>query len=95
MSTLADITEMSAYGDFMETVNTRTLRLLGTTVRRLRKEHALTQAQLAETAGVSRAWIIELEKGTRANAEWSTISAVLDALDANLAVQFERESPRR
>jgi transcriptional regulator with XRE-family HTH domain len=48
-------------------------------VRRLRKERGLTQAQLAQLAGVSRDTILQIEKGSKEHG-YSTIESVVSAL---------------
>lgn len=58
----------------------RTPRDLGLAVRRARLDAGLTQAALAECAGVGRQWLSELEGGKR-SAEVGLVFAVLDALD--------------
>ncbi|NTW42475.1 MAG: helix-turn-helix domain-containing protein, partial [Cellulomonadaceae bacterium] len=47
----------------------------------------LTQAQLAERAGVSRQWIVTVEKGDTPGLAIGHIMRVLEALDATLAVR--------
>lgn len=57
---------------------------LGMTIRRARKRQALTQAELAKMADVSRSFIIELEDG-HPRAELGKALSVLKALDTPLA----------
>lgn len=57
---------------------------LGVTIRQARKRQALTQAELAQMADVSRSFIIELEDG-HPRAELGKVLSVLKALDAPLA----------
>jgi transcriptional regulator with XRE-family HTH domain len=59
---------------------------LGAVVRRLRVEQGLTQAQLAERAGVSRRWLGLLENGRHWRAEFSLVAQTLKALGAQLRV---------
>lgn len=54
---------------------------LGAAVRDGRNAARLTQAELASRAGVSREWLIGLERGARPRAEFTKILAVLAALD--------------
>lgn len=61
----------------------RSIRDLAAAVRGRRKDVGMSQAQLAERAGVSRKWIYEFEAGKPA-AELSLILRVLDALDFEL-----------
>lgn len=63
----------------------RTSRDFGAAVRRARKDHGLSQAELATLAGVGRPWLSELETGKR-TAELGRALAVLSALD--LAITF-------
>ncbi|AYY14956.1 transcriptional regulator [Actinobacteria bacterium YIM 96077] len=56
----------------------RTMRDLGAVVREARRQKGLTQAELAAAVGVSREWVVRLEKGyPRLEAQ-----LVLDALAA-------------
>ncbi|MDO5662555.1 MAG: helix-turn-helix domain-containing protein [Brachybacterium sp.] len=57
---------------------------LGAAVRDARTAAQLTQAELAERAGVSREWLIGLERGTRPRAELTKILHVLATLDQPL-----------
>ena len=59
---------------------------LGAAVRARRRERALTQGALADAAGVSRAFVSELERGERAGAELSRVLAVLRALDLSITL---------
>jgi transcriptional regulator with XRE-family HTH domain len=52
-------------------------------VKRLRKERGLTQAQLAQLAGVSRDTILQIEKGTGEHG-FSTVESVVLALGATV-----------
>lgn len=64
---------------------------LGAALRERRKVAGLTQAALAERAKVSRAFIIDLERGRRPRAELNRVLAVVRALDAAIAlVHVER-----
>lgn len=59
-------------------VEVRTVRGLGAVVREARTRHGMTQAGLAAKMGVSRDWVVRLEKGSpRLEAQ-----LVLDALAA-------------
>lgn len=53
---------------------------LGAVVRGARTRAGLTQAQLADRAGVSRRWLIALEHGAGERAELGKILDTLDAL---------------
>jgi HTH-type transcriptional regulator/antitoxin HipB len=63
----------------------QTTRAFGSAIRRARKNHGLSQAQLAAKAGVGRPWLSELETGKR-TAELGRALSVLSALD--LAITF-------
>lgn len=64
---------------------------LGTVVREARTSRGLTQQQLAEAAGVSRAWLVRVEAGHR-RAEIDQLLKVLGALDLTLAVKERQHS---
>lgn len=61
---------------------------LGAVVRKLRLERGLTQAGLAQKAGVGREWIIHLEKG-RNTLELGLALRTLKALSVILRVEPE------
>ncbi|HHU94900.1 MAG TPA: helix-turn-helix transcriptional regulator [Alcaligenaceae bacterium] len=52
-------------------------------VRSRRRELKLSQAQLAEQIGVSRQWVIDIEKG-KPRAELALVLSVLEALGIQL-----------
>lgn len=58
---------------------------LGRAVQRARAELGLTQAEAAKKAGVSRRWLIELERG-HGNAQLGKVLAALHALGLSLRV---------
>lgn len=64
---------------------------LGAVVREARSAAQLTQADLARRAGVSREWLIGLERGTRPRAELTKILDVLSALDQPIMVGREQK----
>lgn len=64
----------------------RTPQDLGAALRDGRRARALTQAELARAAGVSREWLIGVEQGHRPRAELEKILAVLAALELPLTV---------
>lgn len=79
----------------------RSPRDLGLVVREARRAQKLTQAELAARAGVTREWIIGLERGKR-GAEVGRVFQVLAALKLNVdvptgmsAVPPENASPSR
>jgi len=66
--------------------NARSLPRLGASVRSLRIARGMTQAALAESAGVSRRSLISLEAGKTSGMEIGLLMRVLDALDASLYI---------
>ena len=65
---------------------------LGAAVRDARTAVRLTQAELADRAGVSREWLIGLERGARPRAELTKILDVLAVLDRPIMLGGEQES---
>ncbi len=59
---------------------------LGAALRERRERAGLTQGRLAERAGVSRAFVIDLERGRRPRAELHRVLAVMRALDAAITL---------
>ena len=70
----------------------RTPREIGAALRARRRAQGLTQLQIAEAAGVSRAFVSDLERGDRSGAELARVLAVIRALD--LAVDLTAQEPR-
>lgn len=68
-------------------------RQLGAVVHDARTRAGLTQASLAELAGVSRKWLIGLEQGTRTRAELIKILDVLRTLDLTITLSPANEIP--
>lgn len=66
------------------------LSSLGATIRGQRLQARLTQAQLAERAGVNRATVIKVESGGRA--EIATLLALTKALELELVLR-PRDEP--
>jgi len=62
-----------------------------TELRRIRQRQALSQAELANRSGVSRATIVSLESG-RAGAQYGTIRKIAQALGVEPADLMEPES---
>jgi len=54
-------------------------RALGLTIKRLRKEKRLPRPALAEKAGISERWLIQIEAG--AEAKWGELRHIAYALD--------------
>jgi len=63
----------------------RTPRDLGALIRDRRRKLGLDQRALAERIGVSRQWVVEIEKG-KPRAELGLVLRALAALDVHLAV---------
>lgn len=55
---------------------------LGAALRARRVRAGLTQADVAARAGVSRAFVIDVEKGRRPRAELNRVLSIMRALDA-------------
>jgi HTH-type transcriptional regulator/antitoxin HipB len=68
-------------------VQIRTPQALGATVRGQRQKLKMTQATLAEAAGVSRAWLTEFERG-KPTVELGRVLAVVAALGLTLEVRI-------
>lgn len=90
MCTLVDVLGMCMYGHIMRRISTPTD--LGAAVREARTAAHLTQAELATRAGVSREWLIGLERGARPRAELTKILGVLSALDQPLMLGREESA---
>ena len=94
MSSYGDRDAVLAYDDIMDAGRTypaRSLTRLGQAVKALRRERGMTQADLAEAIGVSRQWIIGIEKGAKERAEIGLIMRTLDELDASLLVRDDSQ----
>ena len=63
----------------------RTPRELGAVIRERRRRHGLGQKELASKIGVSRQWVVEMEKG-KARAEVGLVLRALDALGISLSL---------
>lgn len=69
----------------MDAIPLRTPSDLGAQVRRLRRNSGLTQAALAESAGVSRRLVVDMEGG-KPRLELIGVMAVLEALEVDLGL---------
>ena len=67
----------------------RTPADLGAVIRDRRKQLKLDQSTFAKKIGVSRQWVIEVERG-HARAELALVLRALDALDINLDASAEK-----
>lgn len=77
---------LCTYAHFVSQRNVRSLPRLGVAVRGLRRDRGLTQAALADAAGISRRSLISLEAGRTMGMEIGLLMRVLDALDASLYI---------
>lgn len=66
-----------------------TERQLGAAIRQARTKAGLTQSELAELAGVSRAFVSGMESASRPGAELQRVLAILRAL--GLGIVLERD----
>lgn len=70
----------------------RSTREVGMAIRRMRLKAGLSQEALAETAGVSRRWLLNLENG-KPTAELSLVLDCLNALEAGLQITAKDGTP--
>ncbi|MEA3332942.1 MAG: helix-turn-helix transcriptional regulator [Pseudomonadota bacterium] len=59
---------------------------LGESLRRLRREKGLTQAETASKAGISRPTLSRMEQGKFANVSVRALFIILDALDYKIEI---------
>lgn len=64
---------------------------LGAALRARRVRAGLTQADVAARAGVSRAFVIDVEKGRRPRAELNRVLGIMRTLDAAIELIDHRE----
>jgi len=64
---------------------------LGKTIRKRRKEYGLTQAQLAQKAGLSRTTLSKIENGYFGNISVATLDNILSVL--GLAIDLKTRNP--
>jgi y4mF family transcriptional regulator len=72
----------------------RTPADLGVLIRTTRKKLRLDQSTLAKKIGVSRLWLVEIEKG-KPRAEIGLVLRALDALHITLNATTETQPPKR
>jgi transcriptional regulator with XRE-family HTH domain len=60
---------------------------LGQVLRAVRRDGGVTQAELAQRAGVSRAFVIALENGTNPRAETTRVMRVIRALGLRIRLE--------
>jgi HTH-type transcriptional regulator/antitoxin HipB len=73
-------------------VRLRTAKELGLVIRERRKALALGQQALAARVGVSRQWVVEIERG-KARAELGLVLRTLTALGLTLLVETDGPPP--
>lgn len=89
MSSLEDDKEAPVADDYTITSWTK----LGGLIRDARKAQSLTQADLADRAGVARSWLARVEAGHR-GAELETLLRLLDALGLSLTLTAPTRQPQ-
>jgi transcriptional regulator with XRE-family HTH domain len=67
-----------------------TTRDVGAFIRDARRARGLTQAELADAAGVTRRWLSSIEGGGKPRAELGLILATLNALQVDLDASLDR-----
>lgn len=72
----------------------RTPRDLGLFVRDVRKKLALDQAELAQLVGVSRQWVVALEKG-KPGASLDLVMRTLAALDVDIELRMSAQADQK
>src|SRR6267143_1036471 len=93
MSPIADFDTMSSYADIgrkEEDMRIRTPADLGALIRDRRTKIGLDQKSLADKVGVSRQWIVEVEKG-KPRAEIGLLLRTIGAL--GITLDAEKEGP--
>jgi HTH-type transcriptional regulator/antitoxin HipB len=81
----------SPFGDKAEAVRARTPVDVGLMIRARRKQLELDQRTLAERIGVSRQWLVEVEKG-KPRAELGLVLRALTALGLDVDISAARDS---
>lgn len=80
---------MPPYGDFEIIMLVRTPQDVGALLRERRQKAGLDQAELARRVGVSRQWLVEVERG-KPRAEIGLVLRALNVLDIPLEVGTPR-----
>jgi HTH-type transcriptional regulator/antitoxin HipB len=83
-----------AYSEEDEGMRIRTPADLGALIRDRRTKLALDQRSLAQKVGVSRQWIVEVEKG-KPRAEIGLLLRTIDTLGINLTTEEEAPGKKR
>ncbi len=88
MTTFVDIFSLSAFVDMLDycPMNIPSVKALGALVRDRRRKFGMTQQELAERAGVSRAWLVALEQG-KPSAQVDLVLRTLRELGLSLQVE--------
>ncbi len=68
-------------------------RQLAISIQDARAAKGMTQTRLAETTGIPRPWISQLEQGHITNPSFTKILKIMDALEMKLSVSYTAESP--
>ena len=68
----------------------RTVGALGAQIRSARRGQGITQMQLAERAGVSRSWLIGVERGANPRAEINLVLKVIAVLHLRVIIEERR-----
>lgn len=80
----------------MHTISMRmTWRTLGRQIQKIRLRRGLTQAQLAQAAGLSRIYVQKIELGERVSPSFPAIERIARALGATLHVTLAANPDRR
>jgi DNA-binding XRE family transcriptional regulator len=88
MSSIVDIMVVSSILDITEVrfVEIHSAYGLGQAIRVARLRHELSQQQLAEQAGLTRQWLVELEQG-KTNPTWDLVLRLTAALGLLVMIQ--------
>ena len=73
------------------TFRVRTRKELGALLREFRRKQKLTQAELAESIGVSRRWVVQVEQG-KTSADLRMLLRALKAVGAEIHIRPRRVS---
>lgn len=68
-------------------------REFGARIKQLREDQSMTQAELAERAGLSRIYVQKLEAGDRISPSLPALERIARALNAQLHIELRK--PRR
>jgi transcriptional regulator with XRE-family HTH domain len=64
-------------------------------LKALREARGLSQAELAEAAGLHLSVVFKIEQGVRDDPAWSTVQALAEALGVEVTAFVERKPGRR